>query len=132
MEIRNYKPSDYESLRHLYQSFGWFDESVDSKDMINKQIKKDPGCILVALSNDKVIGTITMLATGRLALFFRLISQEESVRKELLKKGEEFFIKKGYKRIDIVAPEEDEARHKEYVKNGFNKGNPYRWFWKEK
>jgi hypothetical protein len=67
-------------------------------------------------------------------LFFRLISKEgnEDIRRQLVEKGEPLFIKKGYKRIDIVAPEQDNAKHQEYIKYGFAKGNPYRWFWKEK
>lgn len=133
-EIRAYKPTDYAELRRLYEVAGWFDEPVDSEEMINNQVKKYPGSVLVAVSNGEIVGTVTLLATGRLALFFRLISKEgkEDIRRQLLERGESFFVNKGYKRIDIIAPEQDTARHQEYIKNGFVKGNSYRWFWKEK
>ena len=133
VEIRVYKPTDYPELRRLYEAAGWFDESVDSEEMINDQVKKDPSSVLVAVSNGEIVGTVTLLATGRLALFFRLISKEDEkdIRRQLLEKGESLFVKKGYKRIDIIAPEQDHAKHQEYIKNGFVKGNSYRWFWKE-
>ena len=134
LEIRSYNPSDYSELRQLYQSSGWFDELVDSEEMINNQISNEPESILVAVLDDKIMGTVTLLATGRLALFFRLISKDDQdsiIRKSLVEKGQEFFLKKGYKRYDIIAPEEDSSRQQEYINLGFIKGNPYRWFWKE-
>jgi hypothetical protein len=35
IEIRAYKPTDYPQLRRLYEDAGWFEESVDSEEMIN-------------------------------------------------------------------------------------------------
>jgi hypothetical protein len=130
MKIRSYKPADYNEVQNLYKNSGWFDESIDSKEMLSKQIRKSPGSILVALAENEIVGTVSMLATGRLALIFRLIANDENVRGQLLIQAELFLVKKGYERIDVVAPEEDHVRHEEYLRNGFTKGNPYRWFWK--
>jgi hypothetical protein len=131
MGIRSYTPGDYEELKQLYINSGWFDELVDSEEMLGKQIDNDPNSILVAVSDNKIIGSVSLLSTNRLALFFRLISSDENLRQQLLKKGEEFFINKGYKRLDIVVPDEDLSKHDEYMNAGFTKGNAYRWFWKE-
>lgn len=132
MEIRPYIPEDYSALKRLYEKAGWFDVLVDSEEILNIQIKNAPNSILVAISENKVIGSVTLLATGRLALFFRLVYTDKIVIKPLLEKGEKFFVDKGYKRFDIVAPEQDLVRHKEYLNAGFNKGDGYRWFWKER
>lgn len=134
IQIRSYKPDDYPKLRELYKKAGWFDDSVDSKNRVNTQIRKDPNSILVAVSGNKIVGTLTLLATGRLALFFRLVTEKDQpdIRGRLLKRGEKIFTRKGYSRLDIIAPEEDTARHKEYARGGFKKGNSYRWFWKNK
>ncbi len=130
MTIRPYTSLDYIYIRKLYEESGWFDELVDSENKLNEQTSKDPDSILVATNNNEIIGSVSLLATGCLALFFRLIAPNEEVKKLLLAKGEEFFRVKGYKRIDIIAPEEDLSRQKEYADYGFNKGNLYRWFWK--
>jgi hypothetical protein len=131
--IRTYKTPDYQAIQELYKSSRWYDESVDSKEMLTAQIKKDKDSILVAVQDNQIIGTVTLLATGRLALFFRLVIKEEKpeVRTELLRHGTEIFKERRYKRIDIVAPETDNKRHQEYIESGFTKGNLYRWFWKE-
>jgi hypothetical protein len=132
MEIRPYNSKDYPDLKNLYDDGGWFDALVDSQEILDREIQKNQNAILVALSEGKVVGTVSLLFTGRLALFFRLVSPSEDVRKQLLAKGEEIFVGKGYGRLDIIAPEEDLSRQDEYVRNGFNKGSSYRWFWKER
>lgn len=132
IEIRKYLPEDYSDVKSLYQESGWFDELIDSMEILNKQVNEAPGSILVAISEGKIIGTLTMLATGRLALFFRLACPEMEAWRMLLEEGEKYFVDKGYNRLDIVAPEEDTLRQIGYEDVGYNKGNLFRWYWKEK
>ncbi len=131
--IRRYSPEDYPALKKLYQATGWFDAQTDAKDRINQQITKDPDAILLAVEDDKMTGSITLLDTGRLALFFRLVAEEKrpEVKIKLLQEGEKIFYKKGYNEAHIICSEEDELRQQEYTSYGFTAGRNYKWFWKK-
>ena len=101
IQIRSYKPEDYTKIRKLYKRSGWFDNAVDSKEMLDKQIRKDPDSILVAILECRIVGTLTLLSTGRLALFFRLVTEENKsdIRSQLLRRGEKVFAEKGYRAV---------------------------------
>lgn len=124
MIIRTYQPKDYDALKSMYENSGWFDPETDKKDRLTDNI-------LLAFDGSELVGTVTLLDTGRHALFFRLLGKTDSIRNELLKKGEELFQKIGYSETHILAPEEDNPKHNEYINYGFKKGKQYRWFWKE-
>lgn len=131
MEIRSCVSSDYASLKTLYQQAGWFDEETDSEAKIAQQIAKDPNSILLALDGEELIGTVTLLFTGRLGLFFRLIANSDKTRLALLQEGEKIFKKHGYNEVHILALELDKEKQQEYMQYGFKKGKQYRWFWKK-
>jgi ribosomal protein S18 acetylase RimI-like enzyme len=133
--IRSYTPEDYQLLKRLYKSSGWFDSETDAEERVNEKIRRDPQSLLVAIDKEEIVGTVSLIEDGRIAILFRLISKKGentlSIRQRLLSEGENIFKQKGYKEAHIIAPEEDLNRQKEYEKYGFTKGNPYRWMWKK-
>lgn len=129
--VRRYFPSDYDALRKLYEDSGWWDEVTDAEKRINNQIEKEPNSILLAYNNEKIIGTVTLLFTGRLGLFFRLVGDTKEIRTLLLQSGEEIFKETGYSETHIIAPDDDIERQKEYTEYGFKLGKNYMWFWKK-
>lgn len=131
MTLRFYTTSDYVKLRTVYEQSGWFDPETDAEEKLKKQIEKDPESILLTIDNDTIVGTVTLLFTGRLGLFFRLHGDTKEIRGSLLKKGEQIFKNHGYNEVHILTPEEDLQRQEDYADYGFKKSRPYRWFWKK-
>lgn len=130
--IRFYTPEDYMSVRQLYEESGWFDSETDAEDRLTAKIKRDKDSILVAFDGKNILGTVSLVEDGRIALFFRLISTGDNavlVRKHLLEKGMEIFKKRGYREAHIISPEGDLERQGEYENFGFQKGDSYRWMW---
>lgn len=131
MNIRDFTLNDYPALQKLYKKSGWFDPETDSKRLIERQITKNPHSILLAIENEEIVGSVTLLFTERLGLFFRLISDNHDARVALLEKGEEIFKKEGYKEVHIIAPLENIPIQNEYERYGFQQGKSYNWFWKK-
>lgn len=131
ISIKNCTIQDYPILKKLYEDSGWFDRETDSEEKITSQIQKEPNSILLAVENDEIIGTVTLLFTGRLGLFFRLVSESKEARAELLRRGEEIFKQHQYNEVHVIAPLNDNERQSEYEEFGFTKGKDYKWFWKK-
>jgi hypothetical protein len=135
IQIRNYEPNDYQAVRQLYKDSGWFDPETDAEERLKAKSERDPQSLLVATDPDNILGTVSLIEDGRIALFFRLVTKDgddaPAVRKRLLAEGEVIFKQKGYNESHIIAPESDTDRQNEYQQNGFQKGNPYRWMWKK-
>ncbi|HVZ12261.1 MAG TPA: GNAT family N-acetyltransferase [Patescibacteria group bacterium] len=131
MKIRTYQKEDYPSLKSIYEKSGWYDAETDDEERIKDQIEKNPNSILVAEEDGKIVGTVTLLFTGRLGLFFRLISDSAEKNSELLKAGEKIFKDEGYNEVHILAPADDTNKQNEYENYGFNSGKNYKWFWKK-
>jgi hypothetical protein len=130
MSIRTYSEVDYLSLKKLYETSGWFDPETDSEERISKQVKKEHDSVIVAEDDGKIVGTVTLLFTSRLGLFFRLIAIDLQIRNELINRGSLIFKERGYKEVHILVPEEDTETQAQYINSGFTKGKAYRWFWK--
>lgn len=132
--IRPYTPTDYSSVKKLYKDSGWFDPETDAAERLKQKIERDPESILVATSS-QIVGTLSLIEDGRIALFFRLITIDGDlageIRKRLLTEGQTVFQKRGYNEAHIIVPENDKERQEAYEANGFVKGEQYRWMWKK-
>lgn len=131
IQIRSYTSGDYPSVKKLYKDSGWFDPETDAEERLKIKSERDAESLLVALERENIIGTLSLIEDGRIALFFRLIGTAEEIRNTLLKAGEEVFKKRGYKEVHIISLEEDHNRQSDYETYGFKKGNLYRWMWKK-
>lgn len=135
LQIRNYNATDYSEVKQLYEDSGWFDPETDAEEKLKAKSARDPQSLLVATTSDSVVGTISLIEDGRIAIFFRLIAKDNGdapqVRSKLLSAGETIFKERGYSEVHIIAPEEDQSRQHEYKQNDFQKGNTYRWMWKK-
>lgn len=135
IQIRSYNPGDYSSVKQLYEDSGWFDGETDAEERLKAKSERDPQSLLIAINPDDVVGTVSLIEDGRIAIFFRLVTRDgedaPQIRAKLLTAGETIFKDRGYSEAHIIAPEEDQSRQNEYEQNGFQKGNPYRWMWKK-
>lgn len=130
LKIKPYTSKNYTALKEYYIKNGWFDEETDSQQRIDAQVSANTDSVLLALEGDEIVGTTTLLFTGRIGLFFRLIGDTPDIRKKLLRHGELLFNRHGYSEVHIMAPTDSSELQKEYESRGFKKGRSYSWFWK--
>lgn len=58
VQIKQYTPEDHADVRLNLEQAGIFDEKWDSEKSLQKAIELDPETILVAVSDDKVVGSV--------------------------------------------------------------------------
>ena len=136
LDIRRYTLIDYLRVKALYEEAGVYDPETDAEERLLAKVEENPDSILVATDEDgTVLGTISIIEDGRIAILFRLVvkpgTAEHVLRMRLLHDAERILIEYGYREIHIIAPEENHTIQEEYLHYGFTKGKPYRWFWKK-
>lgn len=136
VDIRNYSPADYEQVRGLLVEGGLYYESMDSPQRLQKKISMDPDSILVAMESERVVGTVSLMEDGRMAFIFRLAVDPENrnrgIGKALMDEAERVLLRKGYKEINILVEEDNTELQEYYARQGYEKGNAYRWMAKER
>jgi len=132
--VRPYQESDYPFIKAILQEENLFRESVDSRQMLKKVIKENPGSILVSCEGQEVIGTVSF-ETGRVPLIFRLAvtssRRHQGVGTILMQEAERELRQRGYNDVHLLVEEENSELHEFYRKLGYDKHNLYRWFHKE-
>lgn len=138
MQIRFYKKEDYQGLIDLYKKSDQFklDEVTDSEEGIARKIKKDPESLLIAEENGQIVGSVSLIEDGRIALLFRLIASPDSPNKDnilkaLVEKSESILKERGYLEMHNTAPTNDLNALMERKKLNFEEGNVYTWFTKK-
>lgn len=137
MKIEFYKDEDYDKLIELYKTSTQFsiDKVTDSKESLSRKIERDPGSILLVKDEDSIIGSVSIIEDGRMALLFRLavspdVPDKEMILKFLLSRSEEILKDRGYKEVHNTAPSGHKVALSERGDLGFKKGAEYSWFWK--
>ena len=137
MRIRYYKQTDYQKLIGLYRKSDQFkfDEVTDSEEAITRKVEKDPVSLLVAEDNGIIVGSVSIIEDGRIALLFRLVadpnrSDKDEILKDLAEKSELILKTRGYREMHNTAPTNDINALMERRKLGFQEGNTYTCFWK--
>ena len=136
MIIRSYTTTDYDQLKTLYldsSTFGGqFDESRDAKDRLQKKIESDPDAILVAINNDRLVGTLSLIDDGRVAWLFRfaVLSGHQDATTLLHDKAIELLKKHGHSQVLVYSPTGDDDLDTRYQSLGFTRGSAYTCFWK--
>lgn len=74
---------------------------------------------------------MSIIEDGRIALLFRLVANNEEILKALIQKAESLLTERGYEEVHNTAPLNDLNALMQRERLGFNKGNPYMWFWKK-
>jgi len=138
MNLRYYKQTDYKKLIDLYKQSEQFklDEVTDSEEGLTRKVEKDPESLLVAEDNGRIVGSVSIIEDGRIALLFRLVadptrSDKDEILKDLTEKSELILKTRGYQEMHNTAPTNDINALMERKKLGFQEGNTYTWFWKK-
>ncbi|HMI09245.1 MAG TPA: hypothetical protein VK497_02495 [Candidatus Saccharimonadales bacterium] len=137
MNIRTYQPSDYKSLRALYENSslygGQFDEARDGEERLRKKIEADSDAILLAEDDASLIGTVSLIDDGRVAWLFRfaVAGNDKTVVAELINKALGILKERGHTQVLVYSPVGESELDSRYEQLGFNKGGDYTCYWKD-
>lgn len=137
MKIEYYKNKDYSDLVVLYRACDEFefDEVTDSQESIRRKIDRDPESILLAYEEEELVGSVSIIEDGRIAILFRLVTGEtggdHKIAKELVLHAGKILSKRGYTEVHITGPTENKTAKEIRESSGFRKGKRYDWFWKK-
>jgi ribosomal protein S18 acetylase RimI-like enzyme len=137
MQIRQYRPSDYEQLKALYldsSTFGeQFDEARDAQDRLQRKIEADPDAILVAETESRLVGTVSLIDDGRVAWLFRFAIKDQGaeVASALHDKAITILKGRGHTQVLVYSPADNQRLDARYEQLGFTKGDNYICYRKE-
>ena len=128
--IRNYQPSDFPQVKEVLESGDHYWEDVDNEESLERKIQRDPESILVAVKDDKIVGT-QFIVDDFMPLLFRLVVHPnyrgEGIGTLLREKGEEVLQKRGHNHVSILVASERVELQKHFVERGYERGNTYTW-----
>jgi len=136
INVRNYTVDDYEPVRQLLVDGGLYYEPFDSPERLPEKISKDPKSIIVATEAKRVVGTVRFLEDGSMAFIFRLAvnpaDRNKGIGKALMEEAEKELFGRGYREINILVEEGNAELQEYYGRQGYERGNGYRWMTKER
>lgn len=133
--VRSYEPKDYSDVRQNLEEGELFYEEMDAEERLNEKIRRNPGSILVAETDGKVVGNVLFMEDGWGPFAFRLAVRREyrgrGVGTQLMKSAEDALKDKGYPEVHILVGENETELKEYYAKMGYKKGKLYRWMYKD-
>lgn len=138
MNIRSYHPSDYKQLATLYKHSDQFkfDEVTDSEVNISRKIERDPDSLLVSENEGQIVGSVSIIEDGRIAILFRLVasptaSDADTILQALVQSAGIILKERGFREMHNTAPTNDLNAVMERQRLGFKSDETYTWFWKK-
>ena len=135
IKIRSYIPSDFPSVKENLSQAGMYEENWDNEKNLNEKIGRNPGSILVAEENGKVVGNILVIEEGWGAWLFRLAVNESHRKKGigtmLLQSAEKLVKQRGIKEVALLVEAEKKQLKDFYRKRGYKEFGDYTVMWRE-
>jgi len=135
-QIRPYLSMDYSQVKSIYEESGLYDQENDSQQRLDEKISRDPTSIIVAVDEERVVGTISLMEDGRMAFMFRLAvkstHRERGIGMALLQAADEELQRRGGLEINILVDEQNQELKDYYTNRGYKEGHSYRWMYKER
>ncbi len=125
MEIRNMTIADYQEVYELWLSCKGMglNDIDDSKDGIDKFLKRNPDTCFVALINEKIVGVIIGGNDGRRGYIYHTAvspqHRHKGIAKELVNKLTEAFHNLGIAKVALVVFEKNEVGNAFWENQGF-------------
>jgi GTPase SAR1 family protein len=134
--IRSYQDADYEQLKALMEHTEWyggvFDKARDGRARLQQKIAQDPESIFVFKQGSGLLGTISIIDDGRVAMLFRFIVKDYDVKvtKALYEHATAVLKAHGHEQVLVYGSKNKELM-KRYLNLGMHKGNEYICYWSE-
>lgn len=120
IEIRGYEDSHYDQVKKNLEEGGLYDSSVDSRETLEKMIRRDPKSILVAMDGKSVLGSVYLFEHPWESFIFRLAVKPEyrnrGIGSSLMKEAEKILADRGAKLVIIFIKIDEENRLVPYYK----------------
>lgn len=135
--IRSYRDTDYEQLNALTGHSEWyggqFDEARDGRARLKQKITQDPESILVFEQGNELLGTISLIDDGRVAMLFRFIvkDHDQQVAETLYERAIAILKARGHGQVLVYSSPDDKKLDKRYKDLGMHAGGLYRCYWNE-
>jgi len=133
-EIRNYNPSDFPHVKAILEEGKLFYEQIDNAGALEKKIKQAPDTIIVAIEEERVVGTVVIIPDFFPFLFRLAVHpdfRKRGIGRQLMQRGEEILKSKGYDHVNILVASNDLELQEYYERQGYEKGKNYTWMFKE-
>ncbi len=134
--IRPYKNEDYQDIQKLLIDTGLYFEAIDTKEHFAKKLQNDPESILVAIEQNKIIGTVFLLQdNGWVAFVFHLAVnknyQGKGVGRKLMEEAEKIIRRRNGYQIHALVDTKNDKVIGFYNNLGFYPDGEYLWMLKE-
>ena len=124
MQIRQYKPGDYKQVLALWQASGLIMSRSDSRDSLQKQLKRDPELFIIAEENGRITGVVMGRWDGRRGWINRLaVAQKHRHHKlgsKLVEEVEQRLKAKGCEKVNLLIDGGNAGVQDFYKKLGYN------------
>jgi len=104
MKIREFKIDDYPIVRDLWQAAGLILRPGDELEDVKLKLQRDPDLFLVAVQDDRIVGSITGGWDGRRGWIYHLAVKPEHQRKGigvgLVREVEKRLVAKGARKVN--------------------------------
>ncbi len=133
--IRIYTEEDYEALEQLYQHTEWyggkFDKARDGRERLANKVAEDPAALWVYERDDELVGTVSIVEDGRVAMLFRLVVKDNdpAITKELYDHAVSILRSRGHEQVLVYTPAENAELHTRYEQLGMHRGSDYTCYW---
>lgn len=135
--IRSYQPADYSQVVTLLQEADLYADTWEAEENLTSMVVANPDSIIVAVDQNKIIGTIFLIPYGaKIAFLFRLAVKKEyrhqGIATQILNYVEDLAHKKGIIELCLFADEANKDLQVFYQKRGWTSSkHPYYCLWKE-
>lgn len=134
MNIRDYGDSDYEAVRTNLQEGSLIDPVADTREKLLEKITRNPGSIIVAEDESRVVGNVFLVEDGWAAFVFRLAVHPtyrgRGIGSLLMTEAERRLRERGVSEVAIFVNDADEELKRYYQKRGFIATGSYRFMYK--
>lgn len=138
LEIRKYRPEDYDQVIALYQNKRAYGGNYDpSRDEASKLVATaESGNLYVATNGQTVLGTFMILDNPHTFWLLRFavdpsLENENEVVQTLFDEARGIAASRGHDSVIIYTANDNEILNKRYKALGCHKADNYRCYWKE-
>jgi len=123
VEIRGYRPTDYEQVAALWTCVGFTLRTGDSKEALDRKLARDPDLFLVAELDGRVVGTALGSWDGRWAWINRVAvdpsRQRQGIGRRLMAEVEKRLAGLGARRASLLTGTGNAAATRFYESHGY-------------
>jgi GNAT superfamily N-acetyltransferase len=127
ISLLDYKDSYFDQLETLLKASGIYDSTIDTKEIISKKITFDPGSIILAFEDSRLVGTVYTIFDPWKSFIYHLgiepSMQKKGVGSILLAEAEKRLYTKGCHQIILFIKQENSHVRCFYEKRGWQAGN---------